>query len=478
MAKTIFNTTEKSNFILNMKTEDYHKYNLRILQLFLILMPLFSLPLEFAKVYSVPGMALTITGVFAVVFVLIGFMKQATPRRLWLPAILLGSMVVWGCVSLYNSYDYSVSLFGFDGRSEGLLSILFYGCFFLLGAQLGTDTNRQKLLNAMFWMGLAECVWALVQMLPCSAGISYYANLEPLLLFRVFLPSGLTGSPVFLATLLVMLTFPAVLAAVFAEHRQGFYLVCAAVFTLVAVRTQSLIGLAGTAVSVIAALLYAFVRKDSKRTPLVAITVLAAFVIGFVWSIFSPAIYGTTSRATGADVPIENGYELYDGGIIWEDCSYRLAASGYYVLGGSENPNGHFDNTDIVETYGYLWRSSAKIAGKYPLVGSGPDNLVYPQLYQSLVIASNPNTFDRAYDYYLHLAATMGIPMLVLFAALMVMTAKRGIQARQKGNWLHMALLGAVLLYLLTMVIGSSSITVAPLFWALAGCCAGFQKEE
>ncbi len=39
-AKTIFNTTEKSNFILNMKTEDYWKYNLRIMQMFLILQEL------------------------------------------------------------------------------------------------------------------------------------------------------------------------------------------------------------------------------------------------------------------------------------------------------------------------------------------------------------------------------------------------------------------------------------------------------
>ncbi|MDE5564373.1 MAG: hypothetical protein K2I93_04405, partial [Oscillospiraceae bacterium] len=329
MAKTIFNTTEKSNFILNMKTEDYHKYNLRILQLFLILMPLFSLPLEFAKVYSVPGMALAITGVFAVVFVFIGFMKRVTPRNLWLPAILLGCMIAWGGVSLYNSYDYSVSLFGFDGRSEGLLSVLFYGCFFLLGAQLGTDTNRQKLLNAMLCMGLAECVWALVQMLPFSAGISYYTNLEPLLLFRVFLPSGLTGSPIFLATALVMLTFPAILGAIFAERKRTFYLVCAAVFTLVAVRTQCLIGLAGTAVSIAAALLYASVRKGGKRMLPVTLAVLAAFVLGFVWSTFSPAIYGTTSRATGTEVSERNGYVLYDGGIIWEDCSYRLAASGY-----------------------------------------------------------------------------------------------------------------------------------------------------
>ena len=85
-AKTILGTTEKSNFILNMTPESYYSFNLKILLGFLILMPLFSIPLEFAKVYSVPGMALSIMGVFAIVFVFIGFMKSETPRNLLLPA--------------------------------------------------------------------------------------------------------------------------------------------------------------------------------------------------------------------------------------------------------------------------------------------------------------------------------------------------------------------------------------------------------
>ncbi|MBQ8079705.1 MAG: hypothetical protein IJ236_07110, partial [Oscillospiraceae bacterium] len=60
MPKTIFGTTEKSNFILNMKTETYHKWNLWILLSFLILMPVMSVPLEFARVYSLPDVEGTV----------------------------------------------------------------------------------------------------------------------------------------------------------------------------------------------------------------------------------------------------------------------------------------------------------------------------------------------------------------------------------------------------------------------------------
>ena len=477
MPKTIFGSSEKSNFILNMKTEAYHRYNLRVLRAFLVLMPLLCIPLEFAKVYSVPGMALALTGVAAMVFVFIGFMKKVTPKALWLPAILFGGMVAWGGVSVYNCCVRNIGLIGADGRSEGLLSIVFYGCFFLLGAQLGSDDNRKKLLYSMLWMGLAECVWALLQMLPIGFP-GYYRNLEPLMVFRTFLPSGLTGSPIFLATLLVMLLFPAMLGSVFAEEKKAqiLCLVSTAVFALTAVRTQCLIGLAGTGLAIAAGAVVLLLRKAGKRALVMGGVVLAAFAAGFAWSWFAPAMNGTYDRNGGENTAVENGYVLYDGAIMWEDSAYRLNVSGYYMPEGTNNPYGHFDAGSIPETYGFIWRIAGDIAKKFPLVGSGPDNLVYPQLFQSRDIAGNPNTFDRAYDFYLHTAASMGFPMLALLIAVLVITMKRG-AGQVKGSWIGTAAFGAAALYVVVMVIGSSCITVAPLFWMLAGCCCHGKED-
>ena len=483
MPKTIFGTTEKSNFILNMKTERYWKYNLWILLGFLVLMPVLSIPLEFTRVYSLPVIALSVTGVAAIVFTFIGFMKSVTPKRLWLFAGLLAGMVVWGYVSLMQSYylgdpyNFNVATFGADGRGEGLLSILFYGCFFMLGAQLGTDDNRKKLLTGMFWMGLAECAWSILQALPIGFP-SWYKNLEPLLLFRTFLPSGLTGSPIFLATLLVMLSFPAILAAAFETQKKQriLYLVCAGVFCLTAVRTQTLIGLAGTGLSILLAWIYVLWKRSGTKGWLAVGAALLGACIGIGWCFAAPAINGTYGDADTASAGIS--YHLYDGGIIWEDSSYRLETSGYYVPSGSDNPNGGFDLNSLPETYRYLWRATGNILRAHPVVGTGPDSLVYPQLYKSLAIMSNPNTFDRSYNYYLHTAATLGVPMLLLVCAVLALVFVRGGKAAAYGGWLQTAVLGAVLLYCLVMVIGSSCVTVAPLFWMLAGCCAEMRTES
>ncbi len=474
MPKTIFNTTEKSNFILNMKLSEYQSFLLKILTGYLILMPLFCIPLEFFKIYSVPGIALAIIGVIAMVFVLIGFMKQVTPKSLYVPAVLLGGLAVWGIVSLINAYFYNISLMGADGRSEGLLSVVFYGCFFLMGAQLGTERNMQKLLNAMMLYGLAQCSWGLLQALPIGMP-SYYQNLEPLLLFRTFLPSGLTGSPIFLAILLVTLSVPAMLGAAFSQEKKQrmFYAICAAVFVLMAVKTQTLIGIGGSALAILGFAIHALVKKGGKQAMTKLAAVLAAFVLGIGWVFVSPSMNGVYSYENGVETAQENGIVLYDGGIMWEDGSYRLSTSGYYGGTATENPNGNFEIESLTDTYRYLWQSTCHIIGRFPLVGSGPDQLAYPQLYQSEDPRSNSNTFDRCYNYYLHLAGTLGIPALVLYLALMVLVIVRGAKQCRNGGWMAAGIYGAVLLYLVLMLCGASAITTAPVFWMLAGCAIG-----
>ncbi|MDE6657802.1 MAG: hypothetical protein K2J88_04375, partial [Oscillospiraceae bacterium] len=191
----------------------------------------------------------------------------------------------------------------------------------------------------------------------------------------------------------------------------------------------------------------------------------------------SPSVNHTYSRATGEEVPVTNQFALYDGGIIWEDSAYRLAVSGYYIQ-NSENPNGNFDINNIPETYAFIFKITAKIMKYFSLTGSGCDSLAYPQIYQSPDIVSNPNIFDRCYNYYLHIAGTMGIPMLVLFLILMILVIKNGISAcKNSTNWLHVSIFGAVIIYLILMLLGTSSITVAPLFWALAGVCISLPKN-
>ena len=240
-----------------------------------------------------------------------------------------------------------------------------------------------------------------------------------------------------------------------------------------AVKTQTLIGLAGTGLALLAAIVYILCKKQGKRGLLAVGAGLLGMCIGFGWSFGAAAVNGTTRGIDGEPV---SGWTLYDGGVMWEDSSYRLETSGYYSAAEGANPNGEFDLANLRETYGYLWNVTGGIIKDYPLTGTGPDSLVYPQLFNSLTLGANPNTFDRAYDFYLQTAATLGVPMLLLVCAVLILTIYHGIRAVRTG-WIKAAVLGTVILYCIIMVIGSSAVTVAPLFWMLAGVCSNMNGE-
>ena len=75
-------------------------------------------------------------------------------------------------------------------------------------------------------------------------------------------------------------------------------------------------------------------------------------------------------------------------------------------------------------------------------------------MYQNMQVGSNPNVFDRAYNFYLHTAATMGIPMLLLVLVLSGIVLVRGGKGTKGGSWVDTGIFGAVVLYLLVMLIG------------------------
>ena len=343
---------------------------------------------------------------------------------------------------------------------------------------MGTDDNRLKLVRSMLLMTFLECIWALLQVLPIGFP-SYYKSLEPLLIFDVFLPSGVTGSPIFFASLLCMMEVPAVLCSVFEKEKKHriFAWICAILFVILSVKTQCVLGIAGTAFSILVSVVCIFVKKEAKQGGIRLCALLVAFLIGLGWVYVSPALNHSFQRGSGEDVQISNGIALYDGGIFWKDSSYRLEVSGYSI-NGSKNPYGDFDVESPTETYQRLWKVTTDIIKKYPFAGTGEDNLVYPQLYQSLIISQNPNTFDRTYNFYLQMAGTTGIPMLLLFIALMGISLKNGAKELSGDKWLHVGVYGAVVVYLVIMLIGSSSITVTPLFWMLSGAVAVWEKRS
>ncbi len=496
MPKTIFNTTEKSNFILNLDLDRYRAFCVKLL--FALLIAVAGSACVFQLTYAVNSdlsdmlseggfggalalllialrsisVVFSVAGVAAMIATVVGLMRSQFGKATMLPYLLVLAGLLWGTVSLINSFDNSTSFFGLNGRDEGLLSLLIYGCVFYLGSMLRRKENLSRFVTLLLGFGIAQCVWGLLQSLPLPSFPNEYRMVDPLLYQNLYLPSGFTDSPITFAMLLGLLLAVAIPCAMLSESakQRVLALVCAACCGLLLLKTQTVAGVIAAAVAVIlTAVLWCMKHKTAPAKHwLTPVVVVGALAVSFGWSWISPSLNG--SYKTYNNESLQNDYVFYDGGIVWDDGFYRLATSGPYTSFVEHD----FDIYDTASVLKYCHTEARRVIKKYPLVGTGPDNFTYSQLRSSMEIFQNANSIDRPYNDYLYIAATRGIPALLLYVALLAMTLWLGIgHYRKTKHWAYLAALGGVICFALTAFVGVSVLTVTPVLWMLLGILVG-----
>lgn len=472
MAKTIFKSTEKSNFILNMTEEQYGKLASAGLLTACFATSLFTIipTVSDTSTYTFSASGLVVSGVICMILALIALVKKYVSRSVILPAAAFGAMLLWGVVSLIFSYDYSVSLYGFPQRGEGLLALIFYFCFFVTAASIKRKKAVSTLITGVIGIGLLNSVWSLIQLFAGKLSHVSYMNISSIVNARA--ASGLAQSPVFLAMLLSLSLTAAAADCVLTEgkKRRIFDIVCICLFSFVLIFTRTIMGVFGVVFGVIAVFAAVLKGKAPKKMLLTILAVILSAAAAF--------ILGATAMSGKND-----GYRLYDGYIIWSDDAYqRIGASGIYS-------NNSVNVDDPLDVYSYLNSETIEIIKKYPIAGTGPEQLVYPQIYTregfiesasvSDFVVINVGTFDKVYNEYLYTAATRGIPslialLIVIFSAFSIMRKK------SKGSGSSADLITGLLTVCgaLVFLIGCSNITFSPIFWACAGAACAELKES
>jgi len=542
MAKTIFGTTEKSNFILNMDLDWYRKKCVSLILLILWatacsaginqltdaantslnesvrsggIGALFALLLvglrSVATVFSVGG-------VLALIFAVIGLMRQQWTKRTGVLYGITGVSLVWAIISMVFAYDYSTAVFGLDGRDEGWIALLMYGGLFFLGTMLRQKGNREKFFNGILLFGIVQCLWGILQALPFldylnpNKGLNPYRNSDPLLIWNIRLPSGLTDSPITFAMLLAMLLAVSIPAAIMAESKKTRIrgTVCAVLSMMIVFKTQTIAGLAAGFGAVLFMILVLIVGRKSVKGGRIAVPLVVLISAGMSvgWVYMTPSVNHVYYRPQKQSIQAPedglamNAWEtdngdselpnslyfpqvndqtkekklpaLYDGGIIWDDGFYRLSTAGPYLREESE-----FNIYDAASALAYANEKGWAAVKIDPLFGVGPDNMHFTQLHKNMVISSHKNLVDRPYNDLIYIAATRGIPSLVLHVVLLALCAVFAWRNRKRmPGWMFAASLGAVVLYTVASMFGISVLTVAPLFWVMLGVLAGEPLEN
>lgn len=493
MAKTLFHTSDKSNFILNLHLDTYRSAAAKLLLAALwitavsvgIHQATFDVNTDIAIMTAkggfqgILGLLLTalrsvaslfsIAGVLTMIWCFVGIVKKQLPKTTLPCYLILVFTMAWGLLSMTQSYSNQTSLFGQDGRDEGLIALLMYATMFYLGTMLRRDSDTEQFAGGLMAFGIFQNLWALLQTLPFFDFPSAYKMVDPLLYQNLRLPSGLTDSPVTFAMLSAMLLAVAIPASVCAKSKLTRILavICMTGSLLLVFKTQTIAGwIAGIGALVIAAVT-AVVRRGKQpgkgwRMPVIC---FAAAACSLVWAFFSPAI--NKSYQTWNDERLSNGFYLFDGGIVWDDSFYRLSTSGPY----QSYVDHDFEIKDTVSVIRYCWKEGFRIIQIDPLFGVGPDNWFYTQLHSSMELIQNGNTIDRPYNDWIFITATRGIPALLSHIALIVCAAILAWR-RRKQNWMIPAACAGAILYTLTSMAGISVLSAAPLFWMLLGIAA------
>ncbi len=470
MPKTIFGTTEKSNFILNMKKDTVQKWIALFLYVAVILPQIGNFFIaSFNTSNAFLGTFLYIAGFSSFLFFMVNILRKDINFRDNKIIFVVTFMALWAFVSYYGvvikegNGEYisqaddtfvSTALMGELGRYEGLLSIFAYFGIFLLAICVTKEKIVQRILDIIVALGAVQAVIAVFQHIPGLDFMTFYADLPTKALKNVMLSSGLADSPIFYCSFVTIVLGIALSGAIFDENktRRRLYFVTGLLLFLTSLFTSSIVALIGGGSVVVILGIVTLIGKNTSKASINRFLI----ALGSLTAIF-------------LIVNFAQGFYFRDRGIAYYDSYYRLFITKSY---SPINPD-------------TLYKTGAERSflaiNEYPLLGTGPDCFAKFQMLSRDLLT---DTLDRSYNEFLYVAATRGIPSLVgylVFIVGVLISAVKSLKGffSDENKWFTAAIFIAIIAYLVQSFFSASTVTVAPLFWLLCGiACAKNVKAK
>lgn len=456
--KTIFGTTSKSNFILNMKSDTLQNWIAALLAACIIVPQITGF-----VVYGVNASpafmsaGLYFTGFSCILFFLIAMIKGSLSFKkekiLWLVAF----MAVWAFASYYGAVIragdqteiINTALAGEIGRYEGLLSLLGYFGIFCLAACVTREKTIRLVIDTMIAAGVVQALFAIFQHIPGLRFMPNFADLPTVALRDVMLSNGLSESPIVFGSFLTIVFAAALTGAVYEKSvlRARLYGAAAMLFWLVGFFTSSIVPIIGMSAVFIIISAVIFVSKP----------------VTFESGLLKSSVYRYAAAAVAmalifALIWIFQGIYIRDKAIAYYDAFFRL----FIVV------NYSYVNTQSLGEIGL--EKSLYFIKEHPILGIGPDLLAKSQLIsEELTLCS----IDRSYNEIVYIAATRGIPAAAAFVIFLGASLKSSFgrlkASLSDASWQDTAVFAAIAAYIVQSFFSFSSILCAPMFWMLCG---------
>ncbi|MBR3841118.1 MAG: O-antigen ligase family protein [Erysipelotrichales bacterium] len=404
--------------------------------------------------YSIYGLAIIDVIFIAVMLLLYSNIEFKWGTYEWIFTVL----IILEILSVINSVNKYISIWGTPGRNEGILMLLSYYTFFYLARFLKSDKSKYLLVNIFLGIGVVHCLY----------GVCQYFDFFPNIVIENEsydyhkMVSGLTGNYDFMATYTIMLSLLTLGLFYYSSSikKKVLYAICILLYLFTAILTKTMAVYLGVGVGVIVFFLYMFITK--KRHIQFANSYNISFPIVIVGVVAVSLLFFIINNDNNNSLLLEI-----------KDAFRQL----FIVI-----KNGTIDD-DFANGRGYIWVRIIKLLKEYWLFGVGVDALLpvmsyYFDTYQNIGIM-----IDKAHNEFLQILITMGLPTLIVYLSFYFFVIKDALQRlveiiNKDSSWvgepLYAGIFFVIFGYLAQSFFNISVIDVAPFFWILIGlatCC-------
>lgn len=340
------------------------------------------------------------------------------------------------------------SIIGRPNRYEGLLAFTVY---FLTYYCSKYYFEQHKFIKT----------FAIIVVWTCSIiGILQYYNIFPFYkMFNIPYTAGFVsstfGNPNFFGSFLAIAV--TIFMALYITKKQKIYLITSFISFFAMLTTMTRSSWVGLGFASIFGIIY-IIKNKNKDIIKRMIHIIIGFIIIFIFVLKPPQNLLHGSNLTSLDTRIELMNSELKSAVV---------------------------NKEVKDSFGSnrikIWKIVLKTIPKVPLLGSGPDTLAESLFYNANSDAINYfKTYgcyiDKAHNEYLQIAATIGIPALIVYLLFLIQIFIK--QRNLFKNNSTFILIIPIISYLAQAFFNISTIGVAPIFWFLLGLIQNEKFKE
>ena len=347
--------------------------------------------------------------------------------------------IIFGIIATIFAINVKVSIFGLDGRYEGLLAIIYYFSLFFLSSMVEKE-DKKIIVNLIIITGVLQTIYAILQIFEVSF-VNKLGHFEGDYIFtpegidkkKVIWATGFSANPNFYGTYVILCLTSAI--GMYIDEKNNnkrlLYIAAVAILFIGLLISNCMSCVLALACILIYLLVYLIKNKELKKIiPIIIIIISCTLVITYL---------GKTTLIKDTK---QTGYEA------------------------SQISQGNIDTTFGTNRM-YIYKNTLKIIPKNMLNGTGIDNYAYAFDGKSLITEHKTIHYDKAHSEYLQILVTEGVFCLLTYLALYACISIKGIKYSFKNKKVFLIL--PLLAYLIQATFNISVIEVAPIFFIILG---------